>query len=155
MRPKYVRRTLLNSMKPFGHCHGHTFTKVFFYIPKKEDIARFTCSCDYNNYLHCIRTTVSFNKADLLPQEVVTLEEETINTPVFAQLDERQLFLVTERLGRFVLVGEASAASVERPFKILRLAVFAPLPLSPQPLDYGVRVYILEDTQAALEVSDL
>ncbi|XP_046664973.1 netrin receptor UNC5C-like isoform X2 [Homalodisca vitripennis] len=90
---------------------------------------------------------------DLNPvwHEVVTIEEETINTPVFAQLDERHLFLMTERLTRFVLVGEASNTSVERPFKILRLAVFAPLPLSPQPLDYGVRVYILEDTQAALE----
>lgn len=80
------------------------------------------------------------------------MEEETINTPVFAQLDERHLFLMTERLTRFVLVGEANNSSIERPFKILRLAVFAPLPLSQHHADYGVRIYILEDTQAALEV---
>lgn len=83
---------------------------------------------------------------------MVTLEEETINTPVFAQLDDNRLFLMTERLARFVLVGEPSHASAERPLKVLRLAAFAPLPLSPQPLDYSVRVYILEDTSAALEV---
>lgn len=82
----------------------------------------------------------------------MTIEEETINTPVFAQLDDRQLFLMTEKLSRFVLVGQVGTNSIDRPYKILRLAVFAPAVIVPQSVDHTVRIYILEDTQAALEV---
>uniref|UniRef100_A0A1B6BY64 Netrin receptor UNC5 n=1 Tax=Clastoptera arizonana TaxID=38151 RepID=A0A1B6BY64_9HEMI len=85
-------------------------------------------------------------------QKVVTLGEETINTPVFTQLDANHVYLVTEQLTRFVLVGEASSSLSARPVKLLRLAVFAPPPsLNLQPIDYSVRVYALEDTAAALE----
>jgi leucine-rich repeat transmembrane protein FLRT len=84
-------------------------------------------------------------------QKVVTLGEETINTPVFTQLDHGQVYLVTDHLTRFVLVGE-SAGSCNKAVKMLRLAVFAPSPiLHPQSLDYNVRVYTLEDSMAALE----
>lgn len=86
-------------------------------------------------------------------QKVVTLGEETINTPVFTQLDSNQVYLVTEQLTRFVLVGEATNLMSARPVKLLRLACFAPPPtLNPQPIDYSVRVYALEDNAAALEV---
>jgi len=85
-------------------------------------------------------------------QKVVTLGEETINTPVFTQLDHGQVYLVTDHLTRFVLVGE-SAGTCNKAVKMLRLAVFAPSPiLHPQSLDYNVRVYTLEDNMAALEV---
>jgi leucine-rich repeat transmembrane protein FLRT len=85
-------------------------------------------------------------------QKVVTLGEETINTPVFTQLDHGQVYLVTDHLTRFALVGE-SAGSCNKAVKMLRLAVFAPSPiLHPQSLDYNVRVYTLEDNMAALEV---
>uniref|UniRef100_A0A0K8TDJ2 Netrin receptor UNC5 n=1 Tax=Lygus hesperus TaxID=30085 RepID=A0A0K8TDJ2_LYGHE len=87
-------------------------------------------------------------------QKIVTLGEETINTPVFTQLDQSQVFLVSDQLTRFVLVGEAAnpMLPVARPVKMLRLAVFAPSPShSSQPLDYSIRVYTLEDTVAALE----
>ncbi|XP_033609322.1 netrin receptor UNC5B [Cryptotermes secundus] len=84
-------------------------------------------------------------------QKVVTLGEETINTPVFTQLDHGQVYLVTDQLTRFVLVGE-SAGNCNKAVKTLRLAVFAPSPiLHPQSLDYNVRVYTLEDNMAALE----
>lgn len=65
------------------------------------------------------------------------------------------MYLVSDQLTRFVLVGEASPNAVlqTRPVKMLRLAVFAPPPsLSPQPPDYSVRVYAVEDTVAAIEV---
>jgi leucine-rich repeat transmembrane protein FLRT len=89
----------------------------------------------------------------LILQKVVTLGEETINTPIFTQLDHGQVYLVTDQLTRFVLVGE-SAGSCNKAVKILRLAVFAPSPiLHPQSLDYNVRVYTLEDNMAALEVT--
>ncbi|XP_014284948.1 netrin receptor UNC5B isoform X2 [Halyomorpha halys] len=87
-------------------------------------------------------------------QKIVTLGEETINTPLFTQLDQSQVFLVTDQLTRFVLVGEAAnpILPVPRPVKLLRLAVFAPLPtINSQHLDYSIRVYTLEDTVAALE----
>lgn len=86
----------------------------------------------------------------------MTLGEETINTPVFTQLDTNQVFLVSDQLTRFVLVGEASPNTLSRPVKMLRLAVFAPPPsLSPQPPDYSVRVYAVEDTIAAMEVMSI
>ncbi|KAL1138574.1 hypothetical protein AAG570_008637 [Ranatra chinensis] len=87
-------------------------------------------------------------------QKIVTLGEETINTPVFTQLDPSQVFLVSDQLTRFVLVGEAAnpVLPLPRPVKLLRLAVFAPTPMiNTQPLDYSIRVYTLEDTMAALE----
>lgn len=89
---------------------------------------------------------------------MVTLGEETINTPVFTQLDANQAFLVCESLARYVLIGEPSSLGGlsllgAAPAKTLRLAVFAPsLGASPPPLDYSVRVYALEDTVASLEV---
>jgi leucine-rich repeat transmembrane protein FLRT len=76
---------------------------------------------------------------------------------VFTQVDPSQVFLVTDQLTRFVLVGEAAnpVLPLPRPVKLLRLAVFAPNPLNSQPLDYSIRVYTLEDTVAALEVTKL
>jgi hypothetical protein len=69
-------------------------------------------------------------------------------------LDHGQVYLVTDQLTRFVLVGE-SAGNCNKAVKTLRLAVFAPSPiLHPQSLDYNVRVYTLEDSMAALEVTE-
>ncbi|XP_068082848.1 netrin receptor UNC5C isoform X3 [Anabrus simplex] len=85
-------------------------------------------------------------------QKVVTLGEETINTPVFTQLDHGQVFLVSDQLTRYVLVGESAGGGVTKAVKALRLAVFGPSPLlHPQPMDYNIRVYTVEDTMAALE----
>lgn len=84
-------------------------------------------------------------------QKVVAIGEETINTPVFIQIDANQAFLITDHLSRFVLVGEA-ISPLSPPVKLLRLAVFAPSPaVSSPPMDYSIRVYTLEDTLAALE----
>lgn len=80
---------------------------------------------------------------------MVTLGEETINTTMFTQLDNGQVYLVTDSLMRFCLVGESQPTG--RAVKQLRLAVFGPQ-LS-QALDYNVRVYTVEDTSAALQVS--
>lgn len=68
-------------------------------------------------------------------------------------MDAGQVFLVSEQLGRYVLVGEAASPTLPPPVKLLRLAVFAPTPTSnTQPMDYSIRVYTLEHTVAALEV---
>lgn len=80
-------------------------------------------------------------------RKIVSLGEETINTPVFTQLDADSVFLVTETLGSFVLVGESlNGKSVKK----LKLAVFGPLINSRPTKDFNIRVYVFEDTPAAL-----
>lgn len=85
------------------------------------------------------------------------LGEETINTPLYVQVDARMCHVMTEHLLRYVLVGEPSMAG--KAVKTLRLAAFAPLNTAAattpaaRPIDYNVRVYFVEDTQDALEVS--
>ncbi|XP_065201785.1 netrin receptor UNC5C isoform X2 [Planococcus citri] len=85
-------------------------------------------------------------------QKVVTLGEETINTPVFTQVDHNEVFLVTETFTRFVLIGEAATPLITKPVKHLRLAVFGVSPTqSSNLLEYSVRVYVIEDTKPSLE----
>ncbi len=79
--------------------------------------------------------------------------EETLQTPVFIQLDSNQVFLVSDHLERFALVGESEGG--KKAVKTLRLAAFAPAvpQLNPNSLtDYVIRVYVMDDTIAALEV---
>ncbi|KAK3593613.1 hypothetical protein CHS0354_025501 [Potamilus streckersoni] len=80
-------------------------------------------------------------------QRTVTLGQETINTPIYTQLDPTNCHIMTEHLQRFALIGEAASAG--RAIKILRLAAFAPA--LPPSMDYSIRVYVVEDTHDALE----
>jgi netrin receptor unc-5 len=83
-------------------------------------------------------------------QKMVTLGEETINTPVFTQLDAHQCHLVVDQLGHYALIGESASNGTAT--KALRLAVFAPS--ANQSPDYTLRCYILDDTIAVLDVSE-
>lgn len=56
---------------------------------------------------------------------------------------------MTEQLQRYTLIGESVPGG--RAIKILRLVAFAPA--MPPSMDYSIRVYVVEDTQDALEVS--
>lgn len=78
----------------------------------------------------------------------VTLGQETINTSVFCQLDKDIVYLVTDTLSRFVVVGQSSNGSA---IKRLKLAVFAPKLCFQSSVDYSVRVYVLEDTDSSME----
>ncbi|XP_076368260.1 netrin receptor UNC5C-like isoform X1 [Tachypleus tridentatus] len=80
-------------------------------------------------------------------KKIVTLNNETINTPLYCQLDSRQSHLVTDQLVRYVLVGESQAE--RKAIKSLILAAFAPALHSS--VDYNLRLYCVEDTRAALE----
>lgn len=82
-------------------------------------------------------------------QCICTLGQETINTPVYIQTDMAQCHIMTDSLTRYTLIGEPCIGG--KAVKILRLAVFAPCMLSSS--DYNLRVYFVEDTQDALEVS--
>lgn len=81
-------------------------------------------------------------------QSVVTLGQETINTPVFCQLDTDTAYLITDSLSRFVLVGQSLNGNA---CKRLKLAVFAPKLCFQSSVDYSVRVYVLEDTESSME----
>lgn len=78
---------------------------------------------------------------------LVTLGQETINTPLFCQLDAGHCHLVTEQLGRFALVGESVEG--QKAIKSLALAAFAPAFHSS--MDYSIRVYCIENTKAAMQ----
>ena len=88
-------------------------------------------------------------------QRVVTLGHETINTPVYAQLDVNACHLVIDSLATFCLVGESASRSSSlkskgsSAVKCLRLAAFAQEGPA-QPADLTMRVYCLPDTDDAL-----
>ncbi|XP_043526153.1 netrin receptor UNC5C-like isoform X3 [Frieseomelitta varia] len=73
---------------------------------------------------------------------VLTLGNETINTPLFTQLDHAEAFIVTEQLRGYVLAGQSCENVIAT--KRLRLALFAS-----QAGQCCVRVYAVEDTKAA------
>lgn len=78
--------------------------------------------------------------------KVVTLGQETINTPVYAQLDLNSCHVMTDHLACFALTGES--AQTGHATKSLRLAAFAQ---EGQPAaDLTVRVYCLPDTDDSL-----
>lgn len=75
-------------------------------------------------------------------RKIVTLGEETINTPAYVQMDEKYAYVMTEFLGRFVLVGESMVSNIGA-VKRLKLFLFGP---SVQPSsDCNIRVYVIED----------
>lgn len=84
-------------------------------------------------------------------QPILSLGNETINTPLYLQVDMNQCHIMTEYLMRFTLIGQPALSG--KAVKILRLAAFAPA--MPSSADYNVRVYFVEDTQDALEVRNL
>lgn len=84
-------------------------------------------------------------------RKVVTLGEETINTPTYVQIDEKFVCIMTEFLGRFALVGESIAGPTQgvRAVKRLKLFLFGP---SVQPIaDCNIRVYVVEDLPSSKE----
>ncbi|XP_013928850.1 PREDICTED: netrin receptor UNC5B [Thamnophis sirtalis] len=79
-------------------------------------------------------------------EEVVTLDEETLNTPCYCQLEPKCCHILLEQLGTYVLVGESYSRSA---IKRLQLAIFAPTLCTS--LEYNLKVYCLEDTPDALK----
>ncbi|XP_045524573.1 netrin receptor UNC5B-like isoform X1 [Pieris brassicae] len=88
------------------------------------------------------------NKDNAQPhwKKIVNLGQETINTPVFTQLDTDKIFLVTDMLSTFVLVGESFNGKA---VKALQLAVYAQPSINDSCTEYTIRFYIFEDTPCA------
>jgi hypothetical protein len=76
---------------------------------------------------------------------------------VCLQMEPDRCCIMTQLLGRYMLIGQpvvprGTLGQVASPAaKMLRLAVF--VPRVPASLDFNVRVYFVEDTPDALEVS--
>ncbi|XP_069096669.1 netrin receptor UNC5B isoform X1 [Pleurodeles waltl] len=79
-------------------------------------------------------------------EEVVTLEEETLNTPCYCQLESQSCHVLLDQLGTYSFVGESYSRSA---IKRLQLAIFAPSLCTS--LEYSLKVYCLEDTPDALK----
>lgn len=81
-------------------------------------------------------------------RKIVTLGEETINTPAYVQMDEKYAYVMTEFLGRFALIGESLSSGMGA-VKRLKLFLFGP---SVQPnSDCNIRVYVIEDFPSSKE----
>jgi len=78
---------------------------------------------------------------------MVTMGQETINTPGYVQVDLNHCHFMTESLCRYSFIGEPAMGG--KAVKVLRLAAFAPA--VPSSADYQIRVYFVEDTPDALE----
>lgn len=85
-------------------------------------------------------------------RKVVTLGEETINTPTYVQIDDKFVCIMTEFLGRFALIGETITSGQNEiipAVKRLKLFIFGP---SIQPIaDCNIRVYVIEDLPSSKE----
>ncbi|KAK2720439.1 netrin receptor UNC5C-like isoform X1 [Artemia franciscana] len=79
-------------------------------------------------------------------EKVVSLGEETVNTPVYVHLDSQECHIVSDSLNYFALIGESLPGC--RAIKQLRLATF----LSQiHPMEYQIKVYVLEDVVSVLQ----
>jgi len=79
-------------------------------------------------------------------RSLVTLGQERVDTPLYAQLDLATVHLVTEHLGTFCLLGSPTPGGAA-PLKSLRIAAFAQE--LPQGADLTVRLYCVQDSEAA------
>lgn len=75
------------------------------------------------------------------------MDEETLNTPCYCQLEAKFCHILLDQLGTYVFTGESYSRSA---VKRLQLAIFAPALCTS--LEYSLRVYCLEDTPVALKV---
>jgi leucine-rich repeat transmembrane protein FLRT len=79
--------------------------------------------------------------------ELVTLGQETINTPIYTQLDLATCHIVSDSLAGWALLGRPSPTLPA--YKALRIAAFAQEVSAPA-ADLTVRLYCLQDTEEAV-----
>ena len=87
-------------------------------------------------------------------QLLARIGEETLNTPVYVQVESGQCHVMTECLMRYVLIGEPSSTGCKA-VKLLQVAVFAPASAAATSSLYDLRVYFVDDTADALQVASV
>lgn len=73
----------------------------------------------------------------------VSVGRETLNSPIYCQIDTENVHILTESLCRLSIVGEVSLDSVEPGLKRIRLLTFVS--------DTSLRVYCISDTKANIQ----
>lgn len=149
----------------FQHCAALKYNgwTVSLYHYENETLTSSSTSSSENNFgnwkvvqlFTCIEEPIVniFFEFSFL-QKLATVGEETVDTPVFMQMDANQVFLVTDRLEKFALIGESRMG--KKAVKTLRLVAFsqgqAQVNNPNLTNEFNIRVYVLDDTTAALEV---
>ncbi|CAD7076930.1 unnamed protein product [Hermetia illucens] len=82
-------------------------------------------------------------EANVKWRKAATIGEETINTPIFVQIDKEFAYVMTEQLGRFVIVGEPfdKAGIATKKMKLIVFGQVGPANSS----TCSLRVYIVDD----------
>jgi len=91
-------------------------------------------------------------------QPVWSDDHSASSSPCFVHVTSTCCYVMMTSFGRYALIGQPSqriapVATPSATCKRLRLAVFVPRVAAS--LDYSVRVYFVEDTASALQVSGL
>ena len=84
-------------------------------------------------------------------QPLTTVGEETLNTPVYVQVDSTRCHVMCDVTARYALIGQPCAGA-SRVAKLLRVAAFAPATCPSVAPDYNLRVYCVDDTVDAVQV---
>jgi len=85
-------------------------------------------------------------------QRLATVGEETLNTPVYVQVDSTRCHVMCDVTARYALIGRPSSTGNGHVSKLLRVAAFAPASVAPS-LHYNLRVYCVDDTLDAVQVA--
>lgn len=85
-------------------------------------------------------------------RKIIAIGEETINTPVFVQLEPQHVYIMTEQLGRFVVVAEPKliAGCVQQQQQqlqqnSLKMRLIAFSQFTPTSTNCSLRIYIVKD----------
>lgn len=79
------------------------------------------------------------------------LGEENLNTPLYAHLERQRCHLMTDHLGKFLLVGRPRK-SATLPHKRVHLAAYCSMTWAGRvPLISGIRIYCVPELSMALE----
>ena len=82
---------------------------------------------------------------------MTTVGQETLNTPVYVQVDSTRCHVMCDVTARYALIGQPRAGGC-RAAKLLRMAVFVPATCTSVTPDYNLRVYCVDDTIDAVQV---
>lgn len=81
-------------------------------------------------------------------KKVVEIGEETVSTPAYIQFDENHIYVMTQTLGRYALVGESLEMGLGA-VKRIKLCFFGPSVHTVS--DCNIRVYVVEDYPSAVD----
>ncbi|XP_036332771.1 netrin receptor unc-5 [Rhagoletis pomonella] len=76
-------------------------------------------------------------------RKIISVGEETINTPVFVHMEESHLYIMTEQLGRFAVVADPKVHNNHQTSIKMRLIAFSQL--VPSNSNCSLRIYVVKD----------